>query len=479
MHEVAKLESKRGSVLIAVLIFVMILGGFGVPAYLKLSASALSMADRNYYQLACMNLAEAGIEYGLWEINQSATGGAAWSGWYIAGADARRTYTNFAFKQGVQGNVKVYVFDYKGGNTTIVARAEVQPPVGGPVQRWLKAEIRQEGRKLFTFGLLVKDYIHVLWNGNSTFDSWVSNPDNDFSTPYVPYSTNVRNDNVSIAAATKSMGAIVLGSSSVYGYAYVGSSDPYALEMGWGGQVGPLNPNEWDPKDTTDLWKVDGRKVATGYLLTDFTAEFESIEAPEEISEYRGSYLLPYGAASIGVAGESRTYSFNSLTVQGDGTLTVKGDVTFVLPNAGKTLQIIQGGKIRLADGNSSLAIYLAGDAVISGAGLLNNLSPHQTQIWGTSGNRQKIDFQGSGAYSGLIYAPNADITLPGGTNIYGSVVANSLTLQGSGSFHYDESLKDYAIGGQSGKRKAMESLEELMTPEDRAPFISFLNFQD
>src|SRR5690606_4905322 len=141
----------------------------------------------------------------------------------------------------------------------------------------------------------------------------------------------------------------------------------------------------------------------------------------------------------------------DTLTVKAGATLTFAGDVTLVLPQGNiKTLRVIEGGSIKLAPG-ANLTIYTAGNIEISGAGLFNQIAPQQLQIWGTAPHHQRIDFQGSGRMSGVIYAPNADIVLPGGTDFYGAIVANNITMSGSGSFHYDESLKSLSGHGGAG----------------------------
>jgi hypothetical protein len=57
----------------------------------------------------------------------------------------------------------------------------------------------------------------------------------------------------------------------------------------------------------------------------------------------------------------------------------------------------------------------------------------------------------GNAGWTGVIYAPNADMTGSGGGNnsqdICGAIVAKTITLNGHWNFHYDESLK---AGGAS-----------------------------
>lgn len=59
--------------------------------------------------------------------------------------------------------------------------------------------------------------------------------------------------------------------------------------------------------------------------------------------------------------------------------------------------------------------------------------------IW----DKSTVDFNFSGGsnFVGAIYAPNASFKLAGGADIYGAVIASSLTITGNSSFHYDESL--------------------------------------
>jgi len=55
------------------------------------------------------------------------------------------------------------------------------------------------------------------------------------------------------------------------------------------------------------------------------------------------------------------------------------------------------------------------------------------------------IDLGGNGAFTGTIYAPNADLKMGGGgSNVYdtvGAIVVNSAKLNGHFNFHYDEML--------------------------------------
>jgi choice-of-anchor A domain-containing protein len=54
------------------------------------------------------------------------------------------------------------------------------------------------------------------------------------------------------------------------------------------------------------------------------------------------------------------------------------------------------------------------------------------------------ITWSGNSAFIGVIYAPEADLTLNGGGNnidMVGSTITKSITMNGHFDFHFDESL--------------------------------------
>jgi hypothetical protein len=490
-------QNKRGSALVTTLIFTGVLGAIIFPSYLKLTEVALDLSNRNFYSDAAFELAESGLEHAVWALNADYDGDSPWSSWTTSGSDIYTTIDGFTYTGGIVGSVEVRILDYTSDNPKVLTRGTIDFPGKPSVHRYMQAQfsssaLASTGGGLFAYGMLARDTITA--SGGSAFDSWNSDPDNDPSTPSVPYSAGVRDDNVKIASASTDNNAISLGSSDVYGSAAIGSDSYSGINVGWGGQVGPRDSSEWDPIDTTDLWMKDppGWKVstATGALTTGFTATFEDVSVPEEVSPtVTPAYTLPrteqvlysnqwsswyqnqyVDTETIGEDGVSTQLQMDSLSVSGGATLTIRGDVTLVLPQSGiNTFQVIQGGSLVLADG-ANLTIYTAGNTEISGAGLVNQGAPKNLQLWGT-GENQTITFQGSGELSGVIYAPNADITLPGGTDLYGAVVGNAITMSGSGSFHYDESLVSLegTSSGQApagGKRVEVQYVEEISSAE-------------
>jgi hypothetical protein len=108
------------------------------------------------------------------------------------------------------------------------------------------------------------------------------------------------------------------------------------------------------------------------------------------------------------------------------------------------SVQIHDGGNIN----NSGTAVfYIDGPSSINAAGntaIDASGRPENLWIYGTS-TLTGITFSGNAQFTGVIYAPEANIKLNGGGNnnldIAGSVVVNSITVGGHFALHYDEYL--------------------------------------
>lgn len=105
--------------------------------------------------------------------------------------------------------------------------------------------------------------------------------------------------------------------------------------------------------------------------------------------------------------------------------------------------------------GDGSLELYVGGDIKVSGNGAFNNTEvPSKLIIFGThppvaedEKSEYNISVSGNGAFTGVLYAPNAAYTSNGGGKggeTKGAIIAHTVTFNGSpGPFHYDEALGD------------------------------------
>jgi hypothetical protein len=101
--------------------------------------------------------------------------------------------------------------------------------------------------------------------------------------------------------------------------------------------------------------------------------------------------------------------------------------------------------------GNSTnagnLTIFMDGPRFsVSGVNAVEGGSATNLAYYGTT-NNTRITLSGNSAFTGTIYAPQANITLTGGgtdtmgTDFVGAIVGRSVTLNGHYMFHFDENL--------------------------------------
>ena len=227
-------------------------------------------------------------------------------------------------------------------------------------------------------------------------------------------------------------------------------------EVGSEGLIGPFG---------TPTGTIDPARVST-----DFTANFPSSTAPEG-----GTWLEKLGP-TLGVLGEATSWRTPQLKLAGKETLTILGDVTLVV-TAGKGTRAIDiaGQAEIIIEPNSSLRIYVEGDILLAGNGVINaNAQPASFQIWGTHEGEvlQDINIVGNGSLKAVVHAPSAEVKIAGNGDVMGAVVAHSITLNGVTEFHYDEALARLGDGQPFGAVR----WQSLASEEERAGYRAFLD---
>jgi hypothetical protein len=133
----------------------------------------------------------------------------------------------------------------------------------------------------------------------------------------------------------------------------------------------------------------------------------------------------------------SGIYRISSVNLSSKAMGTIDGDVTLCLTGS---ISLSGSSKIIILLG-SSLTVYVGRSMNISGGGIVNQtLDPHALTIYGTA-TCTSVNYFGSNALYGSIYALKANIALSGSSGIYGSAVGKRVTMSGSSAVHCDESL--------------------------------------
>ncbi len=192
---------------------------------------------------------------------------------------------------------------------------------------------------------------------------------------------------------------------------------------------------------------IQGLGAATGerYAITE-TAQFPPVTAPNLPD--MGMINVHGTTLTIGPA-DSGTYTKIALKraanpgileiAGGDVILHVTGDI-----DLGQDCEII----IRPG---SSLVLYLDGNLTAgNNSGINNQNAPASFKLYGTGPAGQAFDIKAKGDFSGAVYAPNADVVINAGGNVYGSFLGSSFQMNSGGNFYYDEMLKEVSVNDEA-----------------------------
>lgn len=128
-------------------------------------------------------------------------------------------------------------------------------------------------------------------------------------------------------------------------------------------------------------------------------------------------------------------------TSGGDIDVVVDGDLSFN-GSGGPT-----GTEHHTIDGSGMVTFYLKGDLTVSGnTGVNNDGEPDSLLVMIHSDGGDVATASGTPQFTGLIYAPNSNLTINGGgnpsnDNIYGAAVVQNATANGNGNLHFDPSI--------------------------------------
>ena len=122
----------------------------------------------------------------------------------------------------------------------------------------------------------------------------------------------------------------------------------------------------------------------------------------------------------------------------GDVVLYITGNI-----NLGNSCEIVVKDK-------SSLTIYLDGDIVSGNGSSIGTQHPTKDamtiQLYGTGEGEQNFDIKAKNNWTGVIYAPNANIDLYAKGDAYGAIIANNFEFKSGGNLYYDEALRTVSV---------------------------------
>jgi hypothetical protein len=392
--------SSSGSVLLATMIFVLAIAAFLATYLYFVQNSNLGVARSQQWNSA-LAIAEAGIEEGLANINQTAITTNPTNGGFGGVLSRNLNGGTYAVSDAAAGVVH-----------TLTSRGSVRSPIlGQTITRIVQVRAQRQG--LFSKGMIAMTFIRM--NGNGVISDSFDSHDPLQSDNGAYDSTIYSGTNGDIAAVT---GIVNLGNHTIGGDLFLGTEAVFER----GNVLGTIY-TDWNmtfPDALLPAQDADGNTIAWTPAPGDATAHTFTTSGHYIISD-NGSIIVNPG---VQVTLDIRQTSYNpsGLNIQGGAT------------NAGTVIMYQGSGSLNLG-GNAS-------------GGAINN-RPENFVYYGLP-NVTSITLGGSSTFVGVIYAPQANMTLNGGgsgMNYSGSLIVKSVTVNGHYYLHYDTSLAGYYYG--------------------------------
>ncbi len=218
----------------------------------------------------------------------------------------------------------------------------------------------------------------------------------------------------------------------------------YASQVGAGGFAGSnatVHSNgNIDLSASAEIYG-DATPGPTGMVTGDASGVTGSTAPASELVELEPYVYAPPIASSGPFAGtrvfRTGVYRYSSFTVLGGRTVTFDGNVELYVDGpfsvTGRGVGILRpGATVTIHHGSR--------DFTITGNGVVNrDQQPGNLNIF--SATNSNVVIAGIPAFFGTVYAPEADFLARGTSGLYGAIQADTLTLGGGMSLHYDRSL--------------------------------------
>jgi len=384
-------SKKRGSAIPLAVVVVLILLAMGT-GLLKLGLNSRIYSIRTTSDITARSAADAGLTMALYQMNEKLKV-KPWSSSSMPKAtDTNLLYCDASYSYSVTGNLpNGYII--KSVGTADQAQRTVYATVGL--------------RGLFEHAILTKG--SLVLKSDTVIDGYNSGDplDTDFD--------------VDIGTQSTEDSMVVLNSGVIVeGDVLVGiGGDPDTVIKDLGATTGDqFGGTEKDPLPLIS-------PPALTDMMKDIEAKSETITITEDGQYGNITLASSVNAGILEIDG-------------GDVVLYITGNI-----NLGNSCEII------VKDG-SSLTIYLDGDIVSGNASSIGTEKPSKDaltiQLYGTSEGEQNFDIKAKNDWTGVIYAPNANIDLYAKGDVYGAIVSDSFEFKSGGNLYYDEALSEVSL---------------------------------
>jgi Tfp pilus assembly protein PilX len=412
-------RQEKGSILAIALLVSVFLVILAIPFVTKFSGR-MRATEKSYRGLAAVNLAEAGIERGIWEMNYGNI--STWSG-----TTSQRTLALSGVQASggaVVGNIAVTVFNPAVANPVIESTGTVAWTGSSTLSRTLRVVLQTTGApSLFNYGFFANGNVNL--SNNALVDSYDSQ-NGAYGGANILTNGDVGTNSTANGAITLSNNSTVKGDATV---GYLG------------------NP-------ATGIKLANNSTITGTESAESSTKSLPSVPPPTGLTNRGNLSVGNNGTATISASGQYGNFSAANnavITINADCTLYITG--MFTMSNNSQ-LKITNGAKVQ---------IYFAGDWSLSNNCQINNVSqdPTKLMMFGTDTFTGNKTFSNNTATYAAMYFPKANVTLANNGAIYGAIIANNITAANNGVLHFDEALMNVQPGFVTGSGFSVKSWQE------------------
>lgn len=431
---IKKQRRDKGFILFISMFIILLVFLVTTPFLFKVS-SQKHLSEVSLRSKIALNLAEAGIERTIWELNFGDI-----STW--AGDAASRTLqiTDFQNNTGnIIGDIAVQIINPGSDTPIVVSMGSVPWKDGLDVEKTVRVLLVHGWRGYFDFAVFADQGMTL--GGNPTADSY-----NSEEGPYDPDNFN-SNADFGTNADTEA-GVILMNNVWVYGDFYCGPTDLESEEV-------IVEENRADV--TGEIGEMDDYIYFPPFDIDPY------LPIPNE-----GDYYQDGGEVTItsDVMYTSFLMESNSIfNVAGGGTVTIYVDGDFTM-DSNTEFNIAADTRCQLVMGNGSFWTHsLAEFNNLSGDVL--NLAILGTDTFVTDPNlpeeeQNTMTFSSNSDFIGVIYVPDIYLVYEANHDLFGSVICDFLDLNSSTHFHYDEKLAGDTTYGYETEDYVMKSWQML-----------------
>ena len=189
--------------------------------------------------------------------------------------------------------------------------------------------------------------------------------------------------------------------------------------------------------------------VDVGSVINGDTSTTKDSVSLDMIPQSEYDWAKSVSNAPAGLSGSGYTYdpATQSLVTDASGSVVLQSGVYYF-----SSINLGQLSTLTLAPG-ANVTIYVDSNLTFEQGSTINDGgSPRDLEIFSQYGSLQ---FDQDNTFYGTFYGPNADIFYDQTTQVYGSLIGNSLNLDRNACFHYDQSLFDIK-GRSTGEMEAV-----------------------